>query len=79
MPLEGVNPAEFPCELGHLWCWFLQLNAKRPHAMSGICPISESEMHFFFSNRRISPEVWEVDAIAALDWVAITAAQKDNE
>lgn len=79
MPIEGVNPAEFPQEIEHLWGWFLQLNAKRPQAMNGISPIPESEMHYFFSNRQIQPQAWEVDAISAIDVVAITAAQEEQK
>jgi hypothetical protein len=76
MPQEGINPANLPEAVEHVWHWFLQLNAKRPQGMCGICPIPESEIHFFFLNRQISPQMWEVDAIAALDAVAITTAQR---
>lgn len=75
--MEGVNPEEFPVEVEHIWMWFLQMNAKRPQAMSGVSPLLESEIHFFFRNRQIVPEAWEVDALAALDLVAIKALQKE--
>lgn len=78
MPIEGINPIEFPAEVEHLWMWFLQMNAKRPQAMNGISPLLESEIHFFFCNRQIVPEAWEVDALAALDHVAIKALQKET-
>lgn len=77
MPMEGINPEELPEEAAHVWLWFLQLNAKRPQAMSGISPISASEIYYFFCNRQITPEVWEVDALAALDNVSINAMQKE--
>lgn len=77
MPDEGVNPIDFPAEAAHVWHWFLQLNAKRPQGFSGASCIPESEVHYFFRNRHIAPEVWEVDAISALDGVALAAAQKE--
>lgn len=77
MPAEGVNPVEFPAEVEHIWHWFLQLNAKRQQGMSGINPISESEIYYFFCNRHATPEAWEIDALAALDVVVINAAQKE--
>lgn len=77
MPIEGINPVVFPAAVGHVWYWFLQLSSKRQQGMSGVNPILESETYYFFRNRHIAPEMWEIDAISALDSVALTAAQKE--
>jgi hypothetical protein len=69
MPQEGINPVEFPQAASHVWLWFLSLNAKRPPAMHGISPIPESEIGWFFRNRGITPEAWEIEAINRLDLV----------
>lgn len=77
MPDEGINPVEFPESIQHVWGWFLTLNHKRPPAMAGVSPIPESEIGWFFRNRCICPDGWELDALAALDMVARDSVSKN--
>lgn len=77
MPEEGINPAEFPEAAQDVWGWFLVLNHKRPQGMAGACPIPESEIGWFFRNRGINPEAWEIDAINYLDAVALSAPKDE--
>lgn len=79
MPEEGINPVEFP-EVGvQVWDWFIRLAAKRPQAISGISLISESQIGWFFRNRGITPEGWELEAIEALDRLALKSAGEDGD
>lgn len=78
MPPEGVNPVDLPAAAVHVWQWYLRLASKRPQAMSGICAIPESEIGWFFRNRSITPEVWELDAIDRLDVIARHATEKED-
>lgn len=78
MPPEGINPVEFPEEISHLWQWFLVLNGKRPPAMAGMSPIPEAEIGWFFRNRMIDLAGWELDALAALDAVAIESSTAET-
>lgn len=70
MPEEGANPVEFPDLLYDLWHWFLKLNAKRGGGM-GPAPISEQDIGWFFRNRNIKPQGWQLDAIQMLDGIAL--------
>lgn len=79
MPEEGLNPVVFPEAASQAWEWFIRLAAKRPQAMSGIAPIPESEIGWFFRNRGIVPESWELDAIEALDRLALKSAGEDGD
>lgn len=78
MPTEGVNPTEFPECVAYLWGWFMQLNAKRPQGMNGALPLPESEIGWFFRNRGLEPAVWEIDAIARLDLIALESFSKEK-
>lgn len=71
---ESINPEELPPVASHIWQWFLTLNGKRQSGMNGPCPISESEIGWFFRNRGITPMGWALDALDALDRVAMESA-----
>lgn len=71
MPEEGINPIEFPELLYDLWQAFLRLNASRSHTMDGPSRISEHDIGWFYRNRGMVPESWELDAIQMLDAVAL--------
>lgn len=77
MPEEGINPVEFPDLLYDLWHWFLRMNAGRCSGM-GPAPITEQEIGWFFRNRKIAPEVWQLDAIRMLDGIALESMQSDR-
>jgi hypothetical protein len=70
MPPEGINPQEFPDAMYELWNWFLALHCARPPGM-GFTPILETEIRAFCLNRGIRMSLWEIDAIRALDRVAM--------
>jgi hypothetical protein len=70
MPEEGINSAEFPDLLYDLWQWFLKLNAGRSGGL-GPTPIDEQNIGWFFHNRRITPQCWQLDAIRMLDSIAL--------
>ena len=72
MPEEGVNPVDLPAVVAHVWGWFLSLNGKRQQAMQGMNPITESEIGWFFLNRKINPELWEIEAIERLDALTLS-------
>jgi hypothetical protein len=78
MPEEGVNPVDLPQSVEHVWWWFLALNRKRPQGMAGICQLPESEIGWFFRNRGLAPEPWELDAINRLDAVALESSGEDK-
>ena len=77
MPQEGINPVELPTCLLYLWGWYVQLSAKRPKGVNGASPLLESEIGWFFRNRGLSPQVWELDAIARLDVVELNSMSKE--
>lgn len=79
MPQEGINPIEFPEQLDFLWGWFLSLHSGRQQAMDGIAPIAESEIGWFFLNRRIDHSGWEADAIRRIDCAAIGALRSGDK
>jgi hypothetical protein len=70
MPQEGINPVEFPDLLYDLWNWFLKLSTGRGGGM-GPTPIDEQNIGWFFHNRRITPQCWQLDAIRMLDSIAL--------
>lgn len=72
MPEEGVNPVELSPSMAHVWGWFIALDSKRSVGMNGANPISESEMGWFFRNRQIEVQPWELEAISRIDLVAYT-------
>lgn len=79
MPEEGINPIEFPEVASQAWEWFNRLADKRQLAVTGISPISESQIGWFFRNRGIVPESWELEAIDALDRLALKSAGEDAD
>ncbi len=70
MPAEGINPVDPPDYLWDLWQHFLCLNANRPPGM-GPGPILESEIRAYCLNRDLRFERWELDALRALDAIAL--------
>ena len=40
--------------------------------MQGMNPITESEIGWFFLNRKINPELWEIEAIERLDALTLS-------
>ena len=69
MPPEGINPVEPPDILYDVWQWFLSLHQARPSGLA-MSPISEEAIGWFFRNRHITPEGWQIEIIRALDSVA---------
>lgn len=74
MPPEGINPVEFPEFLSELWGWFTRLNAGRGRGF-GMQPITEQEIGWFFHNRRIRPQLWQLDALRTLDLVSMESTK----
>jgi hypothetical protein len=68
-PKELINPVEFPVLVADVWDWFISLDSTRQNGMERQ-RISESETGWFFINRRIKPEVWQLDLIRKLDAVS---------
>lgn len=80
MPEEGINPADFPDELAHVWRWFMDLNASRqPSGMAGLAAITYPDMQAYFQLRREHPAPWELDLLKRLDSVALESSAKDAE
>lgn len=71
MPEEGVNPVEFPFLMWELWEWFKRLDAGRQAGLSGANRIAEDSIGWFFMNRGIKPQQWQLDAIYILDSLAM--------
>jgi hypothetical protein len=65
-----------PQELEYLWRWFVRLDATRASAFSGKSAITENEMGWFFRNRAIQPQPWEVEILASLDLLALQTQSK---
>lgn len=76
---EAVNPVDFPEELDYLWSWFISLHNGRQQAMVGIAPITESDIGWFFFNRRIGQEGWEADAIKMIDKAVAAVLSADDK
>lgn len=68
-PKELINPVEFPVLVGDVWDWFISLDSTRQNGMERQ-RISEVETGWFFINRRIKPETWQLDLIRKLDAVS---------
>ncbi len=77
MPEEGINPVAFPGLLFEEWSWFLSLNSSRQVSMA-VNSIAETEIESFFRNRRITPQLWQLDLIRALDNVALEHSREDK-
>jgi len=69
IPPELPNQVKFPVLVGDVWDWFISLDSTRQNGMERQ-RISESEAGWFFINRRIKPEVWQLDLIRRLDAVS---------
>lgn len=69
MPVEGLNPVEFPIELYDEWGWFLDLHRTRQTGLSD-SPIAESEIGWYFFNRGTRPQGWLLRLIRRLETVA---------
>ena len=78
MPPEGINPVAFPESMADVWRWFMTLNRKRPQGFSGVQAISEAEIGWFFINRGITLEGWELEALDRLDAVALESFTKTD-
>jgi len=76
-PQQLQEAPELPESVAHIWSWYVELSRKRQAAMSGVAPLLESEIGWFFANRGITPELWELDAINALDRSAIESYKTD--
>ncbi len=72
-PADAINPIELPPQVEHLWHWFLRLNNKRQQGYHSAAPLSEADIGWFFHSRRIVLAGWELDAIDALDAVALNS------
>lgn len=70
---ELAAAPDCPAGLEYLWGWFLRLHSTRPPGF-GVSAISEQEIGWFFRNRGIQPESWEIDLIAQLDALALELA-----
>lgn len=55
-----------PEETAHIWDWYRSLSGARSAGLS-INAISWSDMGAYFHLNRIHPDVWEVEALRALD------------
>lgn len=76
MPQDGINQAELPKAVAHIWGWFMRMNACRQGGMGGALPISHMEMLAFFQLEGHRPDGWELDAIRLLDGIALDS-QRD--
>jgi len=68
-PKELINPIEFPVLVADVWDWFISLDSTRQNGMERQ-PLSEMEIGWFFRNRKIEVEVWQLDLIRKLDQVS---------
>lgn len=71
MPEEGINPVSFPEAVGHVWEWFLHLNASRQAGMGGPMPVTYTEIAAFFNLEGVELSGWELQAIRWLDRIAL--------
>jgi len=62
-----INPNVLHPQVQHVWEWFLVMSSARQNGQ----PIPESEVGWFFQNRRIEPAGWEPDVIRMLDRAAL--------
>jgi hypothetical protein len=69
VPKELINPTKFPILVKKVWDWFIQLDSFRQNGMERQ-PLSEMEIGWFFRNRKIEVEVWQLDLIRKLDQVS---------
>lgn len=82
--MNGVPPEELielrshelPCGSEYLWDWFLRLNATRSNGFAS-GPISETELHSFFANRRLEPTAWELNVLVRMDDATQKVGDKD--
>lgn len=72
MPEEGINPVEFPPIMWDLWQWFKRLDRSRENGINGRSPLSEQSIGWFFRNRKITPQSWQLDTLAMLDTIALS-------
>jgi hypothetical protein len=61
----------------YLWEWFCALSQKRQFGM-GPNPISEEAIGWFFRNRRLRAQDWELRTLTRLDQAWLTAQAKDK-
>lgn len=56
-----------PMGAEHVWRWYLALDARRTAGGFSINPITWSDLAAFFALHRLSPQPWELSAIARID------------
>jgi hypothetical protein len=61
-----------------LWDWFITLNNTRQVGF-GASPITEQEIQAFCNNRRLRMSLFEIDAIHALDRIALAETNKETK
>ena len=72
MPEEGINPYDPPGVLYELWEWFLRLSRTRGRDATGQPqPLAEDQIGWFFHNRRLRVQEWELDVLRILDSLAL--------
>ena len=75
LPDELANAPACPAELGHVWRWFAELNARRPRG-EGDHPISYAEIDAWARLSGIQARPFEVAALLAVDNAFLSANEK---
>lgn len=78
-PRQLAEEPELWAAAEHIWEWFLELHAARPTAL-GPQPISYGEIAAWATVNRLSPQLWELDALRAVDgsWRSALAASSSS-
>ena len=76
IPDELANAPLLPTELAHVWRWFTELHATRPHGAFGAQPISYAEIYAWACLTGIQCRPFELVALLAVDNAFLTANEK---
>ncbi len=71
-----LDAVQIPEWLIYLWQWFVELHNTRGEGMSGVAPITYSEMKAWSELTGNEPTPWEVRAIKAVDRIACRPKEK---
>jgi hypothetical protein len=75
---DELVKAEKPLLLSDVFDWFMDLRSARKSNGFALMSIEFSEIHAYFSMRKIQIEKWELDLIRALDSISLEALRENK-
>lgn len=78
-PMPELQYEPIAPEAQYLWSWFAELSNARGNSGFGPSPITYLEIQAWAALKQISIEVFEVNALKALDSVYLNSSNKEKK